>query len=63
MAAHLEIECAVGDAIQIGECVTIRLMECPGRAVRVGIAAPRSVQVVRGELLDEKKSPRERGLG
>ena len=38
-----------GEAIQIGEDVEIRIIECgPGR-VKLGVIAPQSVAVVRGE--------------
>ena len=38
------------EKIQIGEDVTITILRVKGNSVRVGIEAPRSVKVVRGEL-------------
>jgi carbon storage regulator CsrA len=38
------------EQIQIGDNVTITILKIKGRAVRLGIEAPRQVKVVRGEL-------------
>ncbi len=38
------------ETIQIGQNITITIVRVKGRSVRVGIDAPRSVRVVRGEL-------------
>lgn len=38
------------ERIQIGENITITIVRIKGRAVRVGIEAPDSVRIVRGEL-------------
>lgn len=38
------------EKIQIGDDVTITILRVKGNSVRVGIEAPRSVKVVRGEL-------------
>lgn len=43
-----------GETIRIGREITIRVVRCgPGR-IRLGIEAPASVKVVRGELPDKK---------
>lgn len=42
-----------GETVVIGEDVTITIIEVRGDVVRVGIDAPRSVQVHRGELLEQ----------
>ena len=39
-----------GEQIQIGENVTITVIEIRGNRAKIGIEAPRSVDVVRGEL-------------
>lgn len=40
----------LGEQIVIGDNVVITIMEVRGTLVRIGIDAPRSVQIVRGEL-------------
>ena len=40
----------VGETIWIGEDVEIFISEVKGEQVKVGIRAPRSIEVVRGEL-------------
>lgn len=40
----------VGEKIWIGEDIEIVISEVKGEQVKVGIRAPRSVEVVRGEL-------------
>jgi len=42
-----------GEKVVIGDDVTITVIEVRGDVVRVGIDAPRSVQVHRWELLEE----------
>lgn len=37
--------------IQIGDDIQIRIIEVQGDAVKIGIDAPKSVDIVRGELL------------
>ncbi len=41
----------VGESVVIGDDVTVTVLEVRGDVVRVGIDAPRSVQVHRAELL------------
>lgn len=42
-----------GETILIGEDIEVRVLAIEGEQVRVGIAAPQSVMVLRGELVDE----------
>lgn len=39
-----------GQKLQIGENITITILEVHGNTVRVGIEAPRDIRVLRGEL-------------
>lgn len=39
------------ETIQIGDDITIKIIETKGDTVRIGIEAPKSVDIVRGELL------------
>jgi carbon storage regulator len=41
----------VGERIMIGEDITVTVLEVRGDQVRIGIAAPRDVQVLREEVL------------
>lgn len=43
----------LGESIVIGDDIVITVLEVRGDVVRVGVDAPRSVQVRRQELLDE----------
>lgn len=49
-----------GETIQIGDNITLKVIDISGDTVRLGIDAPKSVELVRGELLeqltDENKS-------
>jgi carbon storage regulator len=45
-----------GQRIHIGNDIVLTVLAIEGDRVRVGIAAPRDVQVLRGELLDEVAS-------
>ena len=42
-----------GQIIRIGDNIRITIVEVRGDKVRVGIDAPRDVQVMRAELLDQ----------
>ncbi len=44
------------EQIVIGEHVTISILKIRGNTVRIGIEAPRNIQVVRGELIPEEAS-------
>ena len=39
------------DTIQIADNVEIRILEIKGETVRIGIEAPKSVDILRGELV------------
>jgi carbon storage regulator CsrA len=43
--------------IQIGENITVTVIEVKGRYVRLGIEAPRSVRIVRSEIAVPPRSP------
>jgi carbon storage regulator len=45
----------VGESIVVGDDITITVFEVRGDAVRIGIDAPRSVQVHRQEVYEELK--------
>lgn len=45
----------IGEAIQIGEEVTIEVLEVHAGRVRLGISAPRTIGVHRSELLVTEK--------
>ena len=49
----------VGEAIQIGQDITVTVLAIKGNQVRVGIAAPREVEVHRGEVFDRIHAERE----
>lgn len=42
-----------GETIQIGNNITLKVIDISGDTVRLGIAAPKSVELVRGELFDQ----------
>jgi len=42
----------IGEAIQIGDGVTVEVLEMRGGRIRLGITAPGDVRVHRSELLD-----------
>jgi carbon storage regulator len=48
-----------GEAIRIGEEVTITVLEVKGTQIRLGIAAPRDVTVDREEVAKRKQAERE----
>lgn len=41
----------INETIKIGDDIEIRIIEVKGDAVRIGIEAPKSVDIYRGELL------------
>lgn len=45
----------IGESIRVGDDIVVTIFEVRGDAVRVGIDAPRSVQVHRQEVYDELK--------
>ena len=40
------------ETIKIGDNIEIRILEVKGDTVRIGIEAPKSVEILRGELID-----------
>ncbi|WP_303969756.1 carbon storage regulator CsrA [Sporosarcina ureae] len=44
-----------GETIQIADNIKIKILEIKGDTVRVGIEAPKSVDIVRGELIQSIK--------
>ena len=46
-----------GQKLQIGDNVTITILEVHGNTVRVGIEAPRAIRVLRGELDSWQEQP------
>ena len=45
----------VGETIKIADNIEIKILEVKGDTVRVGIEAPKSVDIVRGELIQSIK--------
>lgn len=41
------------ETIKIGDDIEIRILDVKGDTVRIGIEAPKSVDIVRGELLED----------
>ena len=49
----------VGGRIHIGENVVVQVLEIKGNQVRIGIAAPRDVLILRDEVKDRDKTRKE----
>ncbi|MEA3182854.1 MAG: carbon storage regulator, partial [Gammaproteobacteria bacterium] len=45
----------VGEGIMIGDCILLKVLGVHGRGVRVGIQAPKSVDILREELFNRVK--------
>ena len=45
----------IGDTIKIADNIEVKILEVKGDTVRVGIEAPKSVDIVRGELIQSIK--------
>jgi len=43
----------VGDKIYIGDDIVVTITDVQGGNVRIGIDAPKNIDIVRGELLEE----------
>ena len=52
----------VGESIVVGDDVTVTVFEVRGDAVRIGIDAPRSVQVHRQEVYDELQAANQQAV-
>ncbi|PID23933.1 carbon storage regulator CsrA [Sporosarcina sp. P7] len=44
-----------GDTIKIADNIEVKILEVKGDTVRIGIEAPKSVDIVRGELIQSIK--------
>jgi carbon storage regulator len=53
----------VGELIQVGSDVVVRVLAVQGNRIRLGIVAPAIVPVVRGELAPVAVGPSPDGLG
>jgi carbon storage regulator len=49
-----------GESIQIGDTITVRVIESRGNRVRLGIDAPQDVDILRGELAEWREQWLER---
>jgi carbon storage regulator len=49
----------IGEQIVIGDDIKIKIVEVKGKQVRVGIEAPRSVEVNREEIYKQKNAHKE----
>lgn len=45
----------VGEALRIGDEITVTVLDVHGGYVRIGIAAPKEVLILRGELRERGK--------
>jgi len=45
-----------GEQIQIGDNITVTIIRCGARDVKIGIEAPKGVNIARAELLEEQES-------
>ena len=45
-----------GEWIEVGQDITIHVIRIDGNQVRIGIDAPRDIQILRGEILDQSES-------
>ena len=48
-----------GDSILIGEDIKIIILEVSGDKIKIGIDAPRSVRIMRSEVLDTERANQE----
>ena len=51
----LVLERKMGQAIQIGEDITVTLVRRNGNGIKVGIEAPQEIKILRTELIDKSK--------
>ena len=52
-----------GESIVIGRGITVTVMQVRGKAVSLGIDAPKQIRVRRGELSDRSREFESPGLG
>jgi carbon storage regulator CsrA len=46
-----------GETLQIGDNITVKVLEVHGRVMKIGIEAPSNVKILRGELENWKIAP------
>jgi carbon storage regulator CsrA len=46
-----------GETLQIGDNITVKVLEVHGRVMKIGIEAPANVKILRGELESWKITP------
>ena len=51
-----------GDSFTIGDDVKVIILEVSGDKIKVGIEAPKSVRIMRSEVMDTEKSNQEADL-
>lgn len=51
-----------GDSFTIGDDIKVIILEVNGDKIKVGIEAPRSVRIMRSEVMDTEKSNQEADL-
>lgn len=49
----------VGEVIHIGDEITVTVLGCKGQHVRIGVTAPRTVEVHREEIYDRIQAERQ----
>ena len=47
-----------GDTVRIGRDITVTCLQIRGRVMKIGIDAPSSIRVLRGELCGDSQTPR-----
>ena len=47
----------IGETLKIGDDIEVRILDVNHGQVRIGIAAPKSINIVRTELLDRPRKP------
>ena len=47
-----------GETVRIGHDITVTCLQIRGRAIKIGIDAPSSIRVLRGELRGDPQTPR-----
>ena len=60
--AMLFLQLKEGEYLTIGEEIAVQVFHGPGNQIRVGIEAPKSLTVLRGEVLERTGALRPKGL-
>lgn len=42
-----------GESLKIGDDITVKILECDGDRVSIGIDAPKEIPIIRGELYED----------